>query len=131
MEFRILKLNGFDGEITIDDTDDFTVSTSQRDERIIEGRLSMSKDDWRGVRCLQLTASAHMPDGTKKTVRVTPTDPAEQAFAYTHLVPQPGFFFCAPLAKEPEIVKDLTMKKKGADHANGQACSKCHQDGRK
>lgn len=131
IDFRVLKLNGFEGVITIDDTEDFTVETSEKDERMIEGRLSMKKTDWEGVKCLQLTASAEMPDGTKKTVRVTPTDPAEQAFAYTHLVPQPGFFFCAPLKKEPEIVKDLNIRKKGSDHANGQACNKCHQDGRK
>jgi hypothetical protein len=131
MEFRVLKLNGFKGEVVLDDTPEYTITTSVLNERMLRCRITMEKDEWRGVKCLQLTASAEMPDGTRKTVRVTPTDPAEQAFAYTHLVPQPGFFFCAPLEKEPEVVKDLNTRKEGFDYASWQTGGALRQDDRR
>ncbi len=130
LKLRVLRLNGFKGPVTLDDTEDVVADSYEIDDIKGEAGLTMRKKDWRGVKCIQLTASARMPNGKKKIVRITPTDAAEQAFAYTHLVPQPGFFFCVPPEKGPMVV-DSGQKKRGADHANGQACSKCHKDGRK
>ena len=50
---------------------------------------------------LQCAPFAHrtagtLPDGTVIRHRITPTDSAEQAFAYTHLVPQRAFFLYRP-----------------------------------
>ena len=132
LKLRVLRLNGFKGPVTLDDTEDVIADSYEIDDIKGDAGLTMRKKDWRGVKCIQLTASARLPNGKKKTVRVTPTDAAEQAFAYTHLVPQPGFFFCVPPEKGPEVVVSAGQSlKKGADHSNGQACSKCHNDGRK
>jgi hypothetical protein len=130
IKLRVLRLNGFKGPVRLDSTEDVEADSYEIDDIKGDSGLVMRKKGWRGVKCIQLTASAWLPNGKKKTVRITPTDPAEQAFAYTHLVPQPGFFFCVPPEKEPEIVQ-AGERKRGADHANGQACSKCHDDGRK
>ena len=130
LKLRVLRFNGFKGPVVLDDTEDVIADSYEIDDIKGEAGLTMRKKDWRGVKCIQLTASARMPNGKKKTVRITPTDAAEQAFAYTHLVPQPGFFFCVPPEKGPEIVSS-GERKRGADHSNGQACSKCHNDGRK
>ena len=130
LKLRVLRLNGFKGPVRLEDTEDIVADGYEVDDIKGEAGLTMRKKDWRGIKCIQLMASAIMPNGKKKTVRVTPTDAAEQAFAYTHLVPQPGFFFCVPPEKGPEIVH-AGERKRGSDHANGQACSKCHGDGRK
>lgn len=130
IKLRVLRLNGFKGPVRLDSTEDVEADSYEIDDIKGDSGLVLRKKGWRGVKCIQLTASAWLPNGKKKTVRITPTDPAEQAFAYTHLVPQPGFFFCVPPEKEPEIVQ-AGERKRGADHANGQACSKCHDDGRK
>lgn len=164
LKLQVLRLNGFKGPIVLDDTEDVQADSYEIDN--IKGRagLAFRKKDWRGVKCIQLTASARLPNGNKKTVRITPTDPAEQAFAYSHMLPQHGFYFCVPPEKEKEceyrdvadigwtaanaasasasatadaaggvtnqVVKPMkrVKKSKGADHANGQPCSKCHQD---
>ncbi len=160
LKLRVLRLNGFKGPIVLDDTEDIQADSYEIDDIKGKAGLAFRKKDWRGIKCIQLTASARLPNGTKKTVRITPTDPAEQAFAYSHMLPQRGFYFCVPPEKECEIrdiaelgweaanaaaanaaaaggadasapkVKPMkrVKKQKGADHANGQPCSKCHQN---
>ncbi len=88
-----LRKDGFTGDIYFDSTADYEVSggfsgTNLETEVTIE-----FKDSWKGVKRLDLTASSELPNGRTLTVRVTPTDPAEQAFAYSHLLPARGFFF--------------------------------------
>lgn len=161
LQLHVLRLNGFKGAVVLDDTDDVQADSYEIDNIAGTAGLSFKKKDWKGVKCIQLTASAYMPNGKKKTVRVTPTDPAEQAFAYSHMLPQRGFFFCVPeedvsediesrgepvaaagevstnaveAVSEPDTkVKKMKKKKnrKGADHANGRPCSDCHQDKRR
>ena len=134
LNLRVLRLNGFKGAVRLDDTEDIIADGYEIDDIKGKAGFTVRKKGWKGVKCIQLTASAYLPNGKKKTVRVTPTDPAEQAFAYTHLVPQPGFFLCVPPDKGPEVVvagEFNSRKGGGADHSNGQACSKCHNDGRK
>lgn len=126
----VLRKDGFDGEITFDSTDDYEVSgVLAPDELETEVGISFKKE-WTGLRRFDLTASGMLPDGTVQRVRVTPTDPGEQAFAYSHLMPAYGFYF----GTENENVREparypqphLGLKKK-TTHSNGQACAKCHQ----
>jgi len=98
-KIRIVRLNGFDGDVTVESNDDFTCdctvsSTSAEQESVT---FTPRKSDWSGVKCTQFFASATVgPDKKRIVRRVTPTDSAEQAFAYTHLVPQRTFFFYRP-----------------------------------
>ena len=63
-------------------------------------------------------------------MRVTPTDPGEQAFAYSHLLPAHGFYFGVAGAPTREPVRhpgpQLKGKKQTKSHSNGQNCSACH-----
>ena len=154
LQLRVLRYNGFHGPIVLDDSEDIAADSYEIDDIKGTAGLAFKKKDWKGVKCIQLTASARLPNGKKKTVRITPTDPAEQAFAYSHLVPQRGFFFCVAEGDKSEDVEERTpnakaaggaaatdeakrekrkmrKQKRGADHANGQACSNCHQNKRR
>jgi len=96
---RIVRHNGFDGDVTIGSNDDFacdyTVSSTATEPETVT--FTPKKTDWSGVKCAQFFASATVGPAKKRIVRrLTPTDPAEQAFAYTHLVPQRAFFFIRP-----------------------------------
>ena len=87
------------------------------------------KDTWSGVKRFDIWATGELPDGRKLRVRVTPTDPGEQAFAYSHLLPAHGFYF--GVAGENVRVRDtrgpqLGLKKK-TSHSNGQSCTTCHK----
>lgn len=156
----VVRRNGFTGPITFDSTDEFEVS-GEFPEGEVETDVTVNslKADWSGVRVVQLTASGELPDGEKLTVRVTPCDPAEQAFAYTHYLPQIGFFFCSPgeslRQPEPHPLPHLNnsealsakagdgkdgkdgkgaaaMKtKKPQTHSNGRACLDCHDKKKK
>ena len=97
-KIRVIPHNGFKGSLTIEGNDDFECDCT------VDGSLDepqevtfTAKKDWKGIKCVQFFAAAEVGPG-KKTVRrrVTPADPAEQAFAYTHLVPQRAFFFHRP-----------------------------------
>ena len=117
----------------------------------LEADVSVSFSDrmtWTGVTNLQLTASGELPNGKKLTVRVTPTDPAEQAFAYSHLLPARGFYFgvAGDSTREkfkypgPHLTPEKTQhsggkscvschdKKKSKHHNKGKACNECHSD---
>ena len=130
----VLRRDGFVGDITFDSTRDFEVNGSfSGDEVETDVTVTSLNADWSGVRRVQLTASGVLPSGEKLTVRVTPCDPAEQAFAYTHFLPQTAFFFCAPGENVKEVnphpLPHLGSGKGGkarTTHSNGRSCTDCH-----
>ena len=95
---RVVRHNGFEGRLTIEGNDDFDCDyTIDGKPNEPEEVTFSAKKDWKGIKYAQFYATAEVgPE--KRTVRrrVTPADPAEQAFAYTHLVPQRAFFFYRP-----------------------------------
>jgi len=133
----VLRRDGFTGDIRFNSTPEFEVDgTFSGDEVETDVTVTSLKGDWSGVRCVQLTATGTLPSGEKLTVRVTPCDSVEQAFAYTHFLPQAGFFFCAPgenvKAVNPHPLPHLPSSKGGKDgkarstHSNGRSCVDCH-----
>jgi len=135
---------GFSGPVTFDSTDEWEVSGcfEQDDEVEVEVSVRGAKGPWKGVKCAQLTASGELPDGRRITVRVTPCDSVEQAFAYTHLLPQAAFYFCARpeedvVVKNPHPLPHLLGggkpgdAKKKTKHSNGQSCVSCHDKKKK
>ncbi len=125
----VLRKDGFDGTISFDSTSDYDVSgTFDGDE--LETDVSISfKSKWTGLRRLDLWASGELPDGRKLRVRVTPTDPGEQAFAYSHLLPAHGFYFGVSdgnICERDKHGPQLGLKKK-TSHSNGQSCATCHK----
>jgi len=126
----VLRKDGFEGPITFESTEEYDVDGCF-DGPALETDVSVSfKKEWEGLKRLDLYATGELPDGKTLRVRVTPTDPGEQAFAYSHLLPAHGFYFGT--AGENVREKDkhpgphLGAKKK-TSHSNGQACSKCHE----
>ena len=99
-KLRIVRHNGFTGEVTVEGNDDFDCDYEpgvSNKPGIVT--FTPKKNDWSGLKIAQFFASASAGKGKKRIVRrITPTDSAEQAFAYTHLVPQRAFFFY----KKPE-----------------------------
>lgn len=146
----VLRKDGFTGDIAFDGTDDYEVDGGfSGDARETEVSIRFSdKMKWTGLKRLDLTATGERPDGTTLTVRVTPTDPAEQAFAYSHLLPARGFFFgvAGESTREkfkhpgPHLTPAKTQhsggkscvschdKKSSKSHNKGKACNECHQD---
>ncbi len=97
MNLKVAPLYGFKGKIKIEGNEDFYC-----DEEVdcaSDKPLSVTvraKKPVKGLKTCQFFATAILDDKTKITHRITPTDSAEQAFAYTHLVPQRSFFFYNP-----------------------------------
>jgi len=95
-EAKVVRRNGFKGDITIEGSDDFTsgdvipADTDKAEVRVNGGT------DWKGMKFTQLLASAEIAPGVKKTVKIVPGDPVEQAFAYTHYLPAAAFGFFIP-----------------------------------
>jgi len=128
---RVIRKNGFKGPIQFDDGTDFVFNDGYIPEDVERGEISVSavKDDWHGLRTVNFTASAELPDGRRKRVRVTPADPVEQAFAYTHLLPAHAFFFYRPGKDENLAASSQESGKKKfnrENHANGLPCNECH-----
>lgn len=99
---RIVRRNGFRGVVAFDETEDvrFERGTIPADKEEAEIVAVVKKKDGEGMLCAELTASAvgesaggdgapssPAADGPLRKVPVTPGDPMEQAFAYTHLLP--------------------------------------------
>ena len=128
---------GFKGPITFNSTEELEVSGEFSDDEEVETEVSVRPTKaWKGVFSTQITASGELPNGERITVRVTPCDPVEQAFAYTHLLPQAAFFFCNSsvdvVERNPHPTPHLASgKKKPTTHSNGQACISCHNKKKK
>ena len=126
----VLRKDGYDGEITFDSTPDYDVSGSFSGDELETDVTINFKKEWKGLKRFDLTASGELPNGKKLRVRVTPTDPGEQAFAYSHLLPAQGFYFgvAGEPTREParHVGPQLKGKKQTKSHSNGQNCSACH-----
>jgi len=95
-EVKVVRRNGFTGEITIDGNEDFS-SGDKVPAGVNAAEVSVSGGtDWKGMKHVQLFASAEIAPGVRKTVRIVPGDPVEQAFAYTHYLPASAFSFYIP-----------------------------------
>ncbi len=131
----VLRKDGFEGDIAFDSTDDFEVNGGFSGDEL-ETRVHITfKKGWEGVTNFVLTASGDLPNGKTLQVRVTPTDPGEQAFAYSHLLPAQAFYFGRPGEVLREKFKHpgphLPSSKKGPDakgakHSGGKSCVSCH-----
>ena len=131
----VLRKDGFEGDIAFNSTDDYEVSGGFSGKEL-ETSVSISfKKSWKGVKSFDLTASGDLPNGKTLTVRVTPTDPGEQAFAYSHLLPAHAFYFGRPgesvrekfLHPGPHLVpKGETGMKTDKKHGSGRPCLECH-----
>lgn len=125
----VLRKDGFDGPITFESTSAYDISGGFDGDELETDVSITFKDTWSGVKRFDIWATGELPDGRKLRVRVTPTDPGEQAFAYSHLLPAHGFYF--GVAGENVRVRDtrgpqLGLKKK-TSHSNGQSCTTCHK----
>ncbi|MGN0846206.1 MAG: hypothetical protein ACI4RA_02335 [Kiritimatiellia bacterium] len=125
----VLRKDGFTGDITFNSTDDYDVEGG-----FSEGELEVDvyinfKKPWEGLKRFDLTASGELPNGKTLTVRVTPTDPAEQAFAYSHLLPAQGFYFGIAGESTREAFKYPGPHLSGVKekHSGGRACISCHE----
>lgn len=95
---KVVCHDGFSGPIRIEGNDEFDCDAEidSQSAEPAEVEVVDRKGGWTGLRSAQFQASATLPDGTVIRHRITPTDSAEQAFAYTHLVPQRAFFLYRP-----------------------------------
>ena len=89
----VLRKDGFDGDIVFDSTPDYDADGRFSGDKLETSVTITFKQKWTGLRRFELTASGRLPNGKVVRVRVTPTDPGEQAFAYSHLLPAHGFYF--------------------------------------
>ena len=97
VELKIVRRNGFTGEVSIEGNDDFVCSAFFA-EGSDTGEMTVTavNDGWTGMKTANFTATAEIgPDKVRK-VPVVPGDPVEQAFAYTHYLPAPHFYFFKP-----------------------------------
>ena len=95
-EVKVVRRNGFKGAITIEGNEDFSsgdVIPADADSAEVSVH---GGSDWKGMKFATLFASAEIAPGVKKTVKIVPGDPVEQAFAYTHYLPMSFFGFYIP-----------------------------------
>ncbi len=125
----VLRKDGFTGDIAFNSTDAYEISGGFSGDEL-ETSVSISfKDTWTGLRRIDdITASGELPNGKTLTVRVTPTDPGEQAFAYSHLLPARGFYFGMGGENVREKFKHPGPHLSGVKvkHSGGRACTSCH-----
>ena len=93
---QLIRKNGFTGDVRFVDGDGLSFSGAFIDGETKTEIGVTAEKDWKGLKVAQFYATGELPDGRVKKVRVTPADPAEQAFAYTHLLSQSAFFLCMP-----------------------------------
>ena len=102
-KIHVVRHNGFTGKITIEGNADFDCEyTYGVSNQLDTASFTPKRNDWSGLKTTQFFASAVGPGKKRIVRRVTPTDSAEQAFAYTHLVPQHAFYFYKPDGQEGE-----------------------------
>ena len=95
-DVKVVRRNGFKGEIRIDGNEEFS-SSSVIPADADSAEVSVSGGtNWKGMKTATLFASAEIEPGVRKTVKIVPGDPVEQAFAYTHYLPANTFSFLIP-----------------------------------
>ena len=95
---RVVRRNVFDGPITLEDTGDLhfdrgTIPAGTNEMTVV---CSPVRRDWDGSRRLTPTARAEIRPGVIRRRPVVTADEAEQAFAYTHLLPARGLSLTMP-----------------------------------
>ena len=93
-----IRKDGFEGPVALEETEDFRFENgtipSGTNETVVT--VVAKNRDWRGLKSVDFRAGG---------VRIVPADPAEQAFAYKHLLPAAHFNFIRPeppaAAEEP------------------------------
>ncbi len=125
----VLRKDGFTGDIVFNSTDLYDISGEFTGDAL-ETEVSISfKTNWVALKRVNITASGDLPNGKTLTVNVTPTDPAEQAFAYSHLLPAQGFYFGIAGESVREKFKYPGPELSGVKekHSGGRACTSCHE----
>ena len=94
LHLKVVRHDGFSGPIEIDSAADFLFSPRKipATTNEIEVACQPVRRDWTGLKRCAFTASA-VVDGKTLRVPIVPADAAEQAFAYTHLLPARTFSF--------------------------------------
>lgn len=105
IKVRVVRRNGFTGAITLEDTADlrFDRATIPADKDEATVVCSPIRRNWEGPRRLNLTAWAKTKTGATLRRPVVTADEAEQAFAYTHLLPSRGLSLTMFRANRDEI----------------------------
>lgn len=94
---KVVRRNGFTGPIEIEGDDEFACNgTIEAGQDTGEVSVSALNSGWKGLKTAKFTAQAEIGPDRTKVVPVVPGDPVEQAFAYTHYLPTPHFFFYIP-----------------------------------
>lgn len=123
------RKDGFDGDITFDSTDAYEIDGGFSGDMIeTEVTVNFKNTKWEGPKRFDITASGELPSGKTLRVMVSPTDPAEQAFAYSHLLPAQGFYFGIAGASTREKFKHPGPHLSGekVKHSGGRSCVSCH-----
>lgn len=98
---KVVRHGGYAGDPEIEDNEFFRcgefVMTDEKGNGSFTAHLK--KPDWKGLGSARFFARTPGPDGKMIRREMTPADPAEQAFAYTHYVPQTAFRFYRPAPK--------------------------------
>ena len=99
----VVRRGGFAGPVRLDDAEGFSfdrreIPAGSNDYEVV---VSAKGGSGPGMRLAQFTATAEVAPGRTLTVPVTPTDEAQQAFAYTHHLPARAFYFYAPKPSPP------------------------------
>ena len=95
---RVIRRNGFTGPVTLEDTGDLhfdqgIIPANTNEMTIV---CSPVRRDWNGTRSQDVTARGDRGDGVTLRRPVVAADEAEQAFAYTHLLPTRGLSLTLP-----------------------------------
>lgn len=94
LKLKVVRRGGFAGPVELDSAADFLFSPRviPAGSNEFEVVCSPVRRNWTGVKSCSFTASAETGRGRRR-VSVMPADEAEQAFAYTHLLPAQAFSF--------------------------------------
>ncbi len=125
----VLRKDGFKGDIIFNSTSDYEISGAFVDDELeTDVSISFNKPWEEGLKRFDITASGELPNGKTLTVRVTPTDPAEQAFAYSHLMPAQGFYFgiAGKSTREKFKYSEPHLSGEKVKHSGGRSCVSCH-----
>jgi len=92
-DVRVVRQNGFHGSIKLEGGRDWKLRPAQipATAEVMRVTAEAVKRDWTGMREFKLFATAKIGAERTKTVQIVPADEAEQAFAYTHLLPSEAF----------------------------------------
>ena len=94
---KVVRRNGFTGDIRLEGSGDFYFGNDTIPAGEDEASVSVScNEGFKGLKRVDLYATAEVAPGCVRRVRITPADSTEQAFAYTHLLPARGFYFYNP-----------------------------------